>query len=679
MATTAHPYRQNLTSATPGGYGFDHLESGDSGMNKHETSHVSTLETSGQSPRSYENVSMPLEAPEQFQQNAISDSSRVMSSTGTPDSSRSNLHGSGGSFVEMRTNSESTASLNARRSRKSLDLSHLFMLSDKDTQFTATNESVADLSHQMISQYLGEANNSSLVPRLKTIEMYKQNVKKSKDPNVLFQYAQYMLQTALTIDASGCGSPATVPIDKKDANGVTQEDMRKQFLKEAQTYLKKLSVKGYSDAQYLLADAYSSGAFGKVNNRDAFVLFQSAAKHGHVESAFRTAHCFEEGLGTTCDSRRAVEFLKFAASRNHPSAMYKLGLFSFYGRMGLSHDVNTKQNGIKWLSRAAARANELTNAAPYELAKIYRNGFLDIIIPDIKYAMELYIQAASLGHAKASTALGNIYESGNEIVPPDTSLSVHYYTQSALQGEPHAMLGLCAWYLMGAEPAFEKDENEAFQWALKAAKLGLAKAQFTVGYFYEKGKGCEANAQNARQWYEIAAKNNDQRAVSKLNNENTPHVKNKKSLTALNLFSSASSTNILETDNRTPPKMASSHTPNQLSIGAPSNLSGSIVGVLSTTEPNNEPLSANGPNTFKYGSESTNTQSPAGGNSHKPAEPAAFDLTGSAPLVKTNPSSKGNDKSKGAPSRATVKKDEKSSSKKKDKKDKKKDKKCVLM
>lgn len=399
------------------------------------------------------------------------------------------------------------ASLRKKKSR-SVNLSHMYLLNtNSEAQLTATNESVADISHQIIKKYLGDDYNSTLVPRLKTIEMYKENVKKSKDPKILFEFAQYLLQTALTMN----------PDSNTDEKVNTDEqEMRKIFLKESKHYLKKLSVKGYADAQYLLADSYSSGVFGKVDNKEAFALFQTAAKHGHIESAYRTAHCYEEGIGTTSDSRKALNFLKFAASRNHPSAMFKLGLYSFYGKMGLPTDVNTKQNGIKWLSRAVARANELTAAAPYELAKIYEVGFLDIIIPDEKYAMELYIQAATLGNVPSSTLLGQIYETGNDTVSQDVCLSVHYYTQAALRGDPIAMLGLCAWYLLGAEPAFSKDENEAFQWAHKAAIAGYGKAQFTLGYFYEHGKGCDVNEAAAGKWYERAAKNKDERAINKM-------------------------------------------------------------------------------------------------------------------------------------------------------------------
>ncbi|CAD1780635.1 similar to Saccharomyces cerevisiae YER096W SHC1 Sporulation-specific activator of Chs3p (chitin synthase III), required for the synthesis of the chitosan layer of ascospores [Maudiozyma barnettii] len=478
------------------------------------------------------------------------------------------------SLTEPKSNNDSSLSLGSDAARalrqqrtRSVDLSHMYMLNNSnDTQLTSTNESVADISHQMITRYLGTDNNTSLMPRLKTIEMYRENVKKSKDPKLLFEYAQYMLQTALTIDTNssiGVTKDTTNNLSEKD---VSSEDLKKQFLKDAQHYLKKLSSKGYSDAQYLLGDAYSSGAFGKVSNKESFILFQAAAKHGHIESAYRTAHCYEEGLGTTRDARKALNFLKFAASRNHPSAMFKLGLYSFNGRMGLPNDVNTKQNGIKWLSRASARANELTNAAPYELANIYEHGFLDLIIPDEKYAMELYIQASALGHIPSATLLGQVYETGNSVIEQDVSLSVHYYTQAAVQGnDPVAMLGLCAWYLLGAEPAFKRDETEAFQWVSKAANLGLPKAQFTLGYFYENGKGCEQDEEAAGKWYTKAAKNNDQRAIRKVkrqeNADNLEAVDNSKdkeirnhshrksrSVTTVNLFSTTSNSNQLDAD-----------------------------------------------------------------------------------------------------------------------------------
>ncbi|CCE61178.1 hypothetical protein TPHA_0A00930 [Tetrapisispora phaffii CBS 4417] len=453
---------------------------------------------------------------------------------------------------ELNFKKPSVSNRHDRKRTKSMDLSHLYRKDeDSDSEFTATNEFIASASHEILQQQLDE-NPSALTPRLETIEMYRQNLKKSKDPIALFEFAQYMLQTALSMKSSdGAISNNGMNLQFNAEDGIDCMELRKQFLKESHHYLKKLASKGYVDAQYLLGDAYASGAFGKVDNKESFNQFRAAAKHGHVESAYRASYCLENGLGTTRDSKKSIDFLKFAATRNHQSSMFKLGLYSFYGRMGISDDITTKQNGIKWLSRAAARANKLTAAAPYELAKIYQRGFLDLIIPDEKYAVELYIQAASLGHTTSAVLLGQLYETGNSSIKQDVSLSVHYYTQAAMNGNPIGMMGLCAWYILGAEPAFAKDESEAYEWAYKAANCGYPKAQFTLGYFLEKGKGCEKDINNAWKWYEVAAKNNDPRAKRKLESRDQstssaqdvslnerPHHERSRSTNTVNLFKS---------------------------------------------------------------------------------------------------------------------------------------------
>lgn len=400
------------------------------------------------------------------------------------------------------------------------------------------NASLIDFNQSVIHQYLGN-NLTHLMPRMKTIEMYRKNAKRSTDPAVLFQYAQYMLQTALMLESStpsdsGTTTPKPTPIksgsflevDKthrktKLSNSISLESnlsdpqLKRSLLKEAHYYLKRLSDKGYVDAQYLLGDAYSSGAFGKVDNKEAFSLFLLAAKHGHTECAFRTAHCYEEGLGTGRDARKGVEFLKLAASKNHPAAMYKLGMYSFYTRMGLPDNVSTKKMGIKWLERALNVATELTAAAPYELGRIYQEGFLDILLKDEKYALELYAQAAALGHVESAAILGRCYEVG-EIVPQEANLSIHYYTKAALGGHPESMLAMCAWYLVGSEPNLPKDDQEAFEWAKRAAMCGLAKAQFAVANFYDKGIGCIKNTTEAQLWYRKAAENGEEKALARL-------------------------------------------------------------------------------------------------------------------------------------------------------------------
>lgn len=451
-------------------------------------------------------------------------------------------------------------------------------LSLNETASQFASASMFDLNQSYLTPHLGN-NSSSLMPRIKTIELYRKNAKKSNDPLIQFQFAQYMLQTALlsgtssnrnihnnyssvlqphstTSSASSSSTPSgeanlslfgpdsngsskSLPFDAKVANNNNannnannnnnkkkkkgqlsaadkERKIKADLLKEAISHLRKLADKGFPDAQYLLGDAYGSGALGKPDLNESFTLFQLAAKHGHAEAAYRAALCLEEGWGTSKDVRRAVRFLRTAASKNQPGAMLRLGMACFYGRLGFQNTSKVKQQGIRWLTRAAEAASEIYPQGPYELAKIYEEGYKDIVFKDLQYTVQLYVKSADLHYAPAAAKLGNAYEYGSLGCPQDAALSIHYYTIAAMAGDPHSMLAMCAWYMVGADPVLPRNEEEAYEWALRAAQRNLAKAQFAVGYFLENGIGTERDILESTKWYREAAKRGEERAVERL-------------------------------------------------------------------------------------------------------------------------------------------------------------------
>ncbi|KAL8959425.1 MAG: hypothetical protein Q9183_005637 [Haloplaca sp. 2 TL-2023] len=77
-------------------------------------------------------------------------------------------------------------------------------------------------------------------------------------------------------------------------------------------------------------------------------------------------------------------------------------------------------------------------------------------------------------------------------------------------------MALCAWYMFGAPPVLDKDENEAYEWAKKAAGTGLPKAEYAVGYFTEMGIGCRRDPLEANVWYVRAADQGDERAKHRI-------------------------------------------------------------------------------------------------------------------------------------------------------------------
>ena len=138
------------------------------------------------------------------------------------------------------------------------------------------------------------------------------------------------------------------------------------------------------------------------------------------------------------------------------------------------------REGVKWLKRASESADYQYNNAPYELGLLHETGYGDDIFKDEIYAVQLFTQAAELGHSSAALKLGEAYEHGFLCCPKDAALSVHYYNCAAQADIPEAMMNLCAWYMVGAEPVLEKDENEAYEWAKKAAEHGECLMDFLV-------------------------------------------------------------------------------------------------------------------------------------------------------------------------------------------------------
>lgn len=325
--------------------------------------------------------------------------------------------------------------------------------------------------------------NASLLSSQKTLEMYRQNVKKTNDFSIQYSFAVFLISTAqengLDVTAEPKKKPSTPKPGHSPNNSIVEgsESNPTDLVREARAILQKLANAGYPFAQYYLADGYASGLFskGKEDYNSAFPLFVLAAKHGHAESAYRTGLCYEFGWGCRKDPAKAVQFLRTAASKRHPGAMTRLG------KACLSGDLGEKRyrEGLKWLKLATESADAMYNAAPYHLGCLYETGYGEDIFKDEGYAAELFTQAADLGHSEANFRMGDAYEHGKLSCPRDPALSVHFYTGAAERGHAGAMMGLCAWYMVGAEPILDKDEEEAYEWARRAAELGMCECLLT--------------------------------------------------------------------------------------------------------------------------------------------------------------------------------------------------------
>ncbi|KJZ79309.1 hypothetical protein HIM_01460 [Hirsutella minnesotensis 3608] len=283
---------------------------------------------------------------------------------------------------------------------------------------------------------------------------------------------------------------------------------RERYLMDAHKILKKLANAQNPDAMFAMADGLGRGLFGhEPDHKEAFTLYQSAAKVGHAAAAYRTAVCceigHEEGGGTRKDPLKAMQWYKRAATLGDPPAMYKLGMILLKGLLG---QQKNPREAVGWLKRAAERADTENPHALHELGLLYESAQPnDVIIRDERYALTLFQQAADLGYKFSQFRLGCVFEYGLMGCPIDPRQSIFWYSKAAAQEEHQSELALSGWYLTGSEGVLGQSDTEAYLWARKAAVSGLAKAEYALGYFTEVGIGVGANLEDAKRWYWRAA------------------------------------------------------------------------------------------------------------------------------------------------------------------------------
>ena len=296
--------------------------------------------------------------------------------------------------------------------------------------------------------------------------------------------------------------------DGGKADTKTTARNREKYVLDAHKLLKKLVGAGYPEAMFYLADCHGQGKLGlEVDPREAFNLYQSAAKLNHPPSAYRVAVCCEmgaeEGGGTRRDPLKAMQWYKRAATLGDTPAMYKMGMILLKGLLG---QQKNPREALSWLKRAAERADEDNPHALHELGLLYESAAPnDAIIRDETYSRQLFTQAAELGYKYSQFRLGSAYEYGMLGCPVDARQSIAWYSRAAAQGEHQSELALSGWYLTGAEGLIQQSDTEAYLWARKAASSGLAKAEYAMGYFTEVGIGSPANLEEAKRWYWRAA------------------------------------------------------------------------------------------------------------------------------------------------------------------------------
>lgn len=183
---------------------------------------------------------------------------------------------------------------------------------------------IPDQDQSVLSHaHLKPGHKATLLSYTQTLELYRQNAKKTNDPELQFEFAAFM------IDA---GKPLEDP------------QTRAELFDEAMKLLRKLATNGHAESQHYLAECFASGfAKGKPDFDKAFPLWVQASKHGHPDAAYRTGRCYDEGLGTRKDNARAVQFYRYTYS----DLLFSFSMYFIFANRSCRKERKGRKDGTK--------------------------------------------------------------------------------------------------------------------------------------------------------------------------------------------------------------------------------------------------------------------------------------------------------------------------------------------
>lgn len=155
---------------------------------------------------------------------------------------------------------------------------HSFSSSQNSLQSTVSDQ-LLDHSH------LKPGQNASLLSYSKTINMYRENAKKTNNMEIQCDFAIFLVEAAKRL-----GQKSGNTLDHDDNEEQQQQQQQQAYLLEAEKLLKQVSMRGHSESQYYLANMYAAGLLNKTGKPDfdkSFPLFVQSAKHHHPDAAYR--------------------------------------------------------------------------------------------------------------------------------------------------------------------------------------------------------------------------------------------------------------------------------------------------------------------------------------------------------------------------------------------------------
>ncbi|RCH98192.1 hypothetical protein CU097_012308 [Rhizopus azygosporus] len=323
-----------------------------------------------------------------------------------------------------------------------------------------------------------------------SIKTFRRMANKTHDPQTQFTYAKYLIQLVLFYSNNNQTN--------NEAISSVSSETRERLQEEAEYWIERLAKSNHPEALYIKGHWHRFGQqyhligsqYKRVNHSKAFKCFQQSAKLGCTEAHYELAEYYVSQK----EYRKAITSYKYAASKNHTLALYKLANILLRGLLSQETDVH---QGLAFLKQAADAGSNQDCARPaYDLACIYandlesidleKNSILSSWITEQYYplAIQYFKKADELGMAAAAFRLGKIYEHGQLGQVKSDEEAFKYYTRAAEKKSHEAMLELSRLYKDGIPGYLSPHALMAYKWCLYATENGNEVAEYTLGYVF---------------------------------------------------------------------------------------------------------------------------------------------------------------------------------------------------
>ena len=265
--------------------------------------------------------------------------------------------------------------------------------------------------------------------------------------------------------------------------------------KEAVKWYTMAAEKGDDDGMWRLALCYQKGKGVEQNPQKAFEWFKQSADKNNSYALCDLGVCYHYGYGVEKNYKRAVELYEKAALDNQKGSLWRLGHCYEYGQ-GVEKDL---EKAFEWYRKSAEQG---TAEGQWRLGQCYR--YARGVQRNIREALCWYKKAAEQGHEKATDVYRMLKDSSFEIYMDGCihvknkeykdAYDVFYSISSDAWGQNG--LGFCCAQGLFVEQNLEK----AAWWFQKAARQGLAVAQYNLALCYYLGKGIRTDKALASYW-----------------------------------------------------------------------------------------------------------------------------------------------------------------------------------